>query len=51
MAHSARLCPENRTPDKSLTFNRFREGLNLPPGFAAIDFLATFRFLPSFSGC
>ena len=45
------LCPKNRTADKSLTLNRFRKGSNLLPDFPAIDFLGTFRFLPSFSGC
>jgi hypothetical protein len=45
------MCPEKRTPDKSLIFNRIREGSDLLPALAAIDFLGTARFLPSFSGC
>jgi hypothetical protein len=44
-------CPENRTTDKRLMLNSFREASDLPPDFSAIDFLGTFRFLPSFSGC
>jgi hypothetical protein len=48
---AVRLCPKKRTTDKSLTFNRNREGSNLLLAFAAIDFLGTSRLLPSFSGC
>ena len=45
------LCPEKRTTDKSLMFNRIREGSDLLGALVAIDFLGTTRFLPSFSGC
>jgi hypothetical protein len=48
---AVRLCPEKRTSDKSLIFNRMREGSDLLPALVAIDFLGTARFLPSFSGC
>jgi hypothetical protein len=45
------LCPEKRTTDKSLMFNRNHEGSDLLPALSPIDFLGTSWLLPSFSGC